>query len=63
MYTRVSDTIVLIDGIEYRKRKKMPDELAKTKRKLYMRLYRERKKYEMSSLKFLIEDLKKEKNI
>ena len=63
MYTRVSDTIVLIDGVEYRKRKKMPDELAKAKRRIYMRLYRERKKYEMSSLKSLIEDLKKEKKI
>ena len=58
MYTRISATIVMIDGIEYRKRKKMPREIQKAKRKAYMQQYRLAQKNKIEFLQTMAEQLK-----
>ena len=57
MYTRISDNIVMIDGIEYRKRKRMPPEIQKAKRKAYMQQYRQAQKKKIELLQTMAEKL------
>ena len=57
MYTRISDTVVMVDGSLYRKvKRKWTVEQTKERRRIYMCAYRRRQKESVQQLKKLVQE-------